>query len=636
VRFSSESSQSPVAVAFSPDGKLLAVGGDTIRLLDTGTGKQLRELTSESGALLSLAFSPDGTRLVAAQLGAVRIDCWDVATGRHLRAVWPGEPCRPHETSTVPLVFAPDGKTVWAPLGRSVRGWDLRSGEEQPPAPGHRLPVTRLVFSADGRRLTSASDEAVADWDVRGAAPLGRAATRPAGSRGWLLAVSASFRRSLWHADPGRYELRELGTGRLVRFIPDTHERAGWPAAFAGDSVIIGSSFAERSRFLRYDGRTGEPLGSVTYAGVSPDTDLVGASSPDGRALAGCSPDGRIVVHDLATGRVLRRFTAPIVISRDEANAEVYRLVFSPDGRLLASVFRTDNGRLEGAAWGENVVQVWEVASGREAARLKIAPPPEQRFDAAGLAFSPDGRLVALGCFGESGMRLLEVVSGTERARLGGAQGVVTAVAFSPDGRLLASGGEDGTILLWDLSGPLSAKGPYPARLSDTALAAAWDALAERDAPKGESAIWALVHTSEQSVPFLRQRLNPARPAPDAETAPLIQALDGKDFKARTAAADQLRRLGELAEPALRKALAGRPSLEARRRLEELLEQSQGPGSIPDRVRSWRALEILERITTPEARALLADLAQGAPNSRLTREAKAALDRVAKRPVPVK
>jgi hypothetical protein len=90
----------------------------------------------------------------------------------------------------------------------------------------------------------------------------------------------------------------------------------------------------------------------------------------------------------------------------------------------------------------------------------------------------------------------------------------------------------------------------------------------------------------------------------------------------------ELEELGELAEAALRKMLAGKPSLEARRRAEELLEKLRGPLPAGERLRSLRAVEVLEHAGTESARELLTRLASGAPEARLTREAKGALQRL--------
>src|SRR5207248_888000 len=109
----------------------------------------------------------------------------------------------------------------------------------------------------------------------------------------------------------------------------------------------------------------------------------------------------------------------------------------------------------------------------------------------------------------------------------------------------------------------------------------------------------------------------------------LIADLDSEEFTVREKAATELAKLGVPAEPALKKALAAKPSLEVRHRIESLLEEfsNNWPG-MP--LQTWRALAVLERIGSDDARHLLKGLSEGDPDSRLTQEAGAALERLGK------
>ena len=90
-----------------------------------------------------------------------------------------------------------------------------------------------------------------------------------------------------------------------------------------------------------------------------------------------------------------------------------------------------------------------------------------------------------------------------------------------------------------------------------------------------------------------------------------------------------LERLGDAVEPHLRQVLVGKPAAEVRRVIDLLLTGLEGSA---ERVRAARALEALEQAGTPEAKKLLGELARGAPDTWLTREAKATLERLARRP----
>lgn len=98
----------------------------------------------------------------------------------------------------------------------------------------------------------------------------------------------------------------------------------------------------------------------------------------------------------------------------------------------------------------------------------------------------------------------------------------------------------------------------------------------------------------------------------------------------RERAGEELEKIGAAAEPALRRALEGKPSAEATKRIEALLAKRSTPGVSPERVAATRALEVLELAGTPEARRLIKSLADGAPGTPATTEAREALERLAR------
>ena len=129
---------------------------------------------------------------------------------------------------------------------------------------------------------------------------------------------------------------------------------------------------------------------------------------------------------------------------------------------------------------------------------------------------------------------------------------------------------------------------------------------------------------------WVRDHLPPVRPADGQQVARLLRDLDDDKFAVREAAEAGLNRLAEAAAPALRQALDGKPSSEVRQRLTRVLEHLAREDT-PEHRRSVRAIEVLERLGTPEARQVLGELVQGAAAARRTREAKASLDRLARR-----
>src|SRR5262249_38935603 len=135
----------------------------------------------------------------------------------------------------------------------------------------------------------------------------------------------------------------------------------------------------------------------------------------------------------------------------------------------------------------------------------------------------------------------------------------------------------------------------------------------------------------QQTVPFFKARLRPVSLVEPKQIAPLLADLDSADFGVREKATAELEKLGESAAPALRQALEAKPSLEARRRVEAVLQKLRKESPGPERLREMRALEVLEQVGGAEVRQLLRSLAEGAPEAHLTQEARGALERLQRR-----
>ena len=172
---------------------------------------------------------------------------------------------------------------------------------------------------------------------------------------------------------------------------------------------------------------------------------------------------------------------------------------------------------------------------------------------------------------------------------------------------------------------------PPTADLSADELQRSWSDLAANDASAAARAIWKLAGGPGQSVPFLQKLLQPVAPISPERLAQLVADLDNELFTSRDAATKELARLGEFAAPALRDALEKAPSAEAGRRIKQLLARLEMIDASAETLRQGRAIEVLEHIATPEARQLLQTIAEGAAGAGLTREAKAALERLGHR-----
>ena len=185
---------------------------------------------------------------------------------------------------------------------------------------------------------------------------------------------------------------------------------------------------------------------------------------------------------------------------------------------------------------------------------------------------------------------------------------------------------------MWDVSGVLREEHHSSARLRSEDLRELWSDLAGDDAPRAFRAVRQLALLPEQSFPFLKKHLRPDPPVDHRRIAQLIADLDNDRFEVREKATIELIRLGKSAEPALRQTLKNPASAEVRLRAERVLGELNPSRLSPDLLRALRALEVLERIGTPEARKVIDSLAKGSTHPRVQEEAKASLARLTRRP----
>ena len=156
------------SVAFSPDGKTLASGGGwgdgLIWLWDVETGQHKATLKGHKGSedfyqgwVTSVAFSPDG-EILASGSADHTIRLWHVETGQHKATLKGREGEKGHEGEVTSVAFAPDGKTLASvSADHTIRLWHVRSGRQKTTFTGYRNGVTTAAFSPDGKTLASGS-----------------------------------------------------------------------------------------------------------------------------------------------------------------------------------------------------------------------------------------------------------------------------------------------------------------------------------------------------------------------------------------------------------------------------------------------------------------------------------------------
>jgi hypothetical protein len=249
-----------------------------------------------------------------------------------------------------------------------------------------------------------------------------------------------------------------------------------------------------------------------------------------------------------------------------------------------------------------------------------VAVPPGPR-----VALAPDSRTLAYAGY-DGKVHLWDVLTGRQRAAFQGHFAPVTTVAFAPDGRTVASAGNDTTVLIWDVTRTARPVAPAKARQAGD-LETWWQVLATKDAARAFAAMGDFAAVPQEAVAFLKERLRPAAALDGKRVEQLIGQLDDAQYRVREKAMRELLEVVDQLAPVLDKVSVTHLSPEARRRLEALRGQATSLLLQGERLRAGRAVEVLERIGTPESRQVLQALAAGAPDALITASARAALKR---------
>jgi WD40 repeat protein/DNA-binding SARP family transcriptional activator len=463
--------------ALSSDGRTLAVRGDdgNIVFFDARTLRRLgRELPGSDqlglmgatvGPLHALAFSRDGRTIVVGSTtgteATLELDGPRTGVSRWTVTDFPF-------IHTADVAFSPDGR--WVAAGEPVTGrvsppdavvvlHDARTGRTR--ATSARIPAGRMAgYTRDGRFLlvTTGPNTSL----LLSGRTLRRARTLPVGG---AAALSPATDQAAFGHDDGSVTLLDLATGR-TRTLPGRASGGIDVVSFSPDGGTLATG-GEDGTVALWDVRTGAVR--ETFAG---HTSSVRAAvfSPDGRTLYTASFDGSVIAWDVSGARRLGqpfRFssrpggvatwadTSPtgslFALSPGPDRVTLWRSparglpgeLRGPVGDVLSLAFSRDGKQV--AAVGSRNAVLWDVGT-RKAFRVI----PVGQHGAAGVAFSPDRRTLAIGR-SDGTDALYDLRTGKKEADLRG-DGSVNDIDFSPDGKLLASTSLTGTVTLWNVA----------------------------------------------------------------------------------------------------------------------------------------------------------------------------------------
>lgn len=639
-------------LAFAPDGKTLAAGGYVGVLLDAATLKP-KAPRFDTGRITRLLFSPDGRWLAAGydEASAIRegdagIMLWEMGKGESARRL-------PARSANASLAFSPDSKILACHDGSAataIRLYDVALGRPLQSRPGHDRPVVALAASPDGKTIASGdADGVVRLWDAATSKQRRMMQGRPFEtyfcrfSLDGESVLAAGMRHStafqsfndyvtlqVWHVADGKslrriemeegssplYDAALSADGKRLTAIVEGDDRA--PLCCIIWDVATGK------RLFQHPLKTEVLAPSKDQNNQPPETIVHAAFAPDGERMIVWLGE-RVGLVEVATGCVLAE------LPRDIGTP----LVFSPDGQLAAAPRWKP---CQGLRTVEDLrgISLIETASGQEILLLKRGEDePLWGGWSERMSFTPDGRRLLIAdeedltvWDTDTGAKLhqrrqpKEMTASPDLFLIGGQHYHPSPLVILPRSRL-ATSTTGGDILIWDLTAALRSP-PRPAdKREDRSLDALWADLAG-DAPKAHRAIYRMATTPAETVAFLKDHIQ--LPAVDTRRVErLLADLDGDSFAARQAAARELTRRHYRIEPMLRRALEGKPSLELRRRVQTILATAKKPQA--GDLRRLRAIAVLERIGSPEARRILKILSESAAAPE-TREAKAALWRL--------
>ncbi|MEZ4662531.1 MAG: NB-ARC domain-containing protein [Caldilineaceae bacterium] len=453
------------AVALSPDGALLAVATESeVHVWKVASGQLFAVFQGHTDLVWAVAFSPDG-RMLASGSADQSVRVWDLET-LHYRQIM-----EDHINWVWSVVFAPDGATLFSGSeDGTVRQWDLISGQCRHVFHRATAAVFAVAVDSTGELLAVGGDNGMIEiWHI---ATLARVRTltvptaigphKNVGAEILTLAFSPNGALLASGGNDGAVYLWDAQTGRLVQVLKGHTQRISCLSFTPDGALIVSGSYDETIRL--WDVRSGQ-LRHLLHKHSQAVRSL--AISRDGQTLVSGSYDQTIRIWNLPGGQMLNTLHG--------YTQEVRAMALSPDGRTLASggadqtvriwdvvagqlrhtghahrrwvqaLAFSPNGEFLASGSYDRTVRIWDAATGQ---LLRTLEGPARWVWS--VAYSPDGALLAAGS-ADGIITLWDTRTWQILHRFEGHTRGVWSIAFDASGALLASAGEDGTVQLWDV-----------------------------------------------------------------------------------------------------------------------------------------------------------------------------------------
>jgi eukaryotic-like serine/threonine-protein kinase len=470
------------AMAFSSAAGMLAItSGATIELLDPLTRRVIATCAGHTAPVKALAFSPDGTRLVAGDAHRPAV-LWDVATQQEIVTFE-----LPEQTGRVwgvSLAFSGCGRTVAVAVnaqqsGPVLRLWNVDTGDSlRFSQEGEKAKqVFSVAFSPDDRMLVATGVQKTTLWDIATRQPM---ILREAFAYVNGAVFLPDSRTLVATGNDGMLRFWDVTTGALLETIP-THAPV-LSMALASDGITLATGSVDntirlwdtihRQEIRRLKGHTSD----VRCLAFSPDSKLLSSADKGGtvkfwdltpqmdvdtlrghnRIVNGIrfSPDSR---HLISTSY----YGVPIKMWEVASGHDVTSALGNPTENTATCVDLSTNGRV--LALGSNEgLELWDMTRKKPIDTLIHG---ESHASVSEVQYSPDGRTLATQTGGNRyTVRLWDVSTRKELISLPGHGSHAGALAFSPDGQLLAlPHNSDRTVTLWDTSALRAGRGEPPA-----------------------------------------------------------------------------------------------------------------------------------------------------------------------------